>query len=342
MHHLCIQDNFRHTYNLCMEYVTEAIKREEETFNINILQLVFGIICIISNGLLLHLFALRSAEKKAYSLQQGFYFGCMLNGFAYVGYLGRRFAVGRRVCFTRSIFCVILPPYSILFSISDIHMSVNIFFIALDCFTAVIKRKRMFFIVQSVIQHSWKICILADICHSCLLIIQCVTKKELVLTYCWYYEIVCAIYFKVHLAFIALCDIFAIALYVASSIAILFSRSTYSCVRKIQIKRQIVVMKQIILMVLFTVFCQLIPYTFVLITQFFDLNKKYQWQIYMWTIQPVGLSIAPLCRLFTDSKLLSAMKNYSPSLSSMLKSKLKSSSSNHVVPLNLKCKVTPK
>ncbi|KAL1243091.1 hypothetical protein TSPI_03194 [Trichinella spiralis] len=300
-----------------MEYVTEAIKREEETFNINILQLVFGIICIISNGLLLHLFALRSAEKKAYSLQQGFYFGCMLNGFAYVGYLGRRFAVGRRVCFTRSIFCVILPPYSILFSISDIHMSVNIFFIALDCFTAVIKRKRMFFIVQSVIQHSWKICILADICHSCLLIIQCVTKKELVLTYCWYYEIVCAIYFKVHLAFIALCDIFAIALYVASSIAILFSRSTYSCVRKIQIKRQIVVMKQIILM-------------------------KYQWQIYMWTIQPVGLSIAPLCRLFTDSKLLSAMKNYSPSLSSMLKSKLKSSSSNHVVPLNLKCKVTPK
>ncbi|KRY21313.1 hypothetical protein T12_12380 [Trichinella patagoniensis] len=70
MHHLCIQDNFRHTYNLCMEYVTEAIKREEETFNINILQLVFGIICIISNGMLLHLFALRSAEKKAYSLQQ--------------------------------------------------------------------------------------------------------------------------------------------------------------------------------------------------------------------------------------------------------------------------------
>ncbi|KRX62611.1 hypothetical protein T09_12133, partial [Trichinella sp. T9] len=258
MHHLCIQGNFRHTYNLCMEYVTEAIKREEETFNINILQLVFGIICIISNGMLLHLFALRSAEKKAYSLQQGFYFGCMLNGFAYVGYLGRRFAVGKR--------------------------------------------------------------------------------KELVLTYCWYYEIVCAMYFKIHLAFIALCDIFAIALYVASSIAILFSRSTYSCVRKIQIKRQIVVMKQIILMVLFAVFCQLIPYTFVLITQFFDLNKKYQWQIYMWTIQPVGLSIAPLCRLFTDSKLLSAMKNYNPLLSSVLKSKMKSSSSNHVMPLNLKCK----
>ncbi|KRY50028.1 hypothetical protein T03_1889 [Trichinella britovi] len=342
MHHLCIQGNFRHTYNLCMEYVTEAIKREEETFNINILQLVFGIICIISNGMLLHLFALRSAEKKAYSLQQGFYFGCMLNGFAYVGYLGRRFAVGKRVCFIRSIFCVILPPYSILFSISDIHMSVNIFFIALDCFTAVIKRKKMFFIVQSVIQHSWKICIFADICHSFLLIIQCLTKKELVLTYCWYYEIVCAMYFKIHLAFIALCDIFAIALYVASSIAILFSRSTYSCVRKIQIKRQIVVMKQIILMVLFAVFCQLIPYTFVLITQFFDLNKKYQWQIYMWTIQPVGLSIAPLCRLFTDSKLLSAMKNYNPLLSSVLKSKMKSSSSNHVMPLNLKCKVTPK
>ncbi|KRX16006.1 hypothetical protein T07_6057 [Trichinella nelsoni] len=289
MHHLCIQDNFRRTYNLCMEYVTEAIKREEETFNINILQLVFGIICIISNGMLLHLFALRSAEKKAYSLQQGFYFGCMLNGFAYVGYLGRRFAVGRRVFFIRSIFCLILPPYSILFSISDIHMS-----------------------------------------------------KELVLTYCWYYEIVCAMYFKIHLAFIALCDIFAIALYVASSIAILFSRSTYSCVRKIQIKRQIVVMKQIILMVLFAVFCQLIPYTFVLITQFFDLNKKYQWQIYMWTIQPVGLSIAPLCRLFTDSKLLSAMKNCNPLLSSVLKSKMKSSSSNHVVPLNLNCKVTPK
>ncbi|KRZ71190.1 hypothetical protein T10_8493 [Trichinella papuae] len=213
IHHLCIQDNLRHAYNLCMEYVTEAIKREEETFNINVLQLVFGIICIISNGMLLHLFALRSAEKKAYSLQQ---------------------------------------------------------------------------------------------------------------------------------AFIALCDIFAIALYVASSIAILLSRSTYSCVRKIQIKRQIVVMKQIVLMVLFAVFCQLIPYTFVLITQFFDLNKKHQLQIYMWTIQPIGLSIAPLCRLFSDSKLVSAMKNYNPSLSNVLKSKMKSSSSNHVVLLNLKCKITPK
>ncbi|KRY93046.1 hypothetical protein T4D_4082 [Trichinella pseudospiralis] len=271
-----------------MEYVTEAIKREEETFNINVLQLVFGIICIISNGILLHLFALRSSEKKAYSLQQGFYFGCMLNGFAYVGYLGRRFAVGRGVFFIRSIFCIILPPYSILFSISDIHMS------------------------------------------------------DLVLSYCWYYEIVCAIYFKIHLAFIALCDIFAIALYVASSIAILLSRSTYSCVRKIQIKRQIVVMKQIVLMVLFAVFCQLIPYTFVLITQFFDLNKKNQLQIYMWTIQPIGLSIAPLCRLFSDSKLLSAMKIDNPSPSSVLKSKMKSSSSNHVVLLNLKCKITPK
>ncbi|KRX95069.1 hypothetical protein T4E_6525 [Trichinella pseudospiralis] len=266
----------------------------------------------------------------------------MLNGFAYVGYLGRRFAVGRGVFFIRSIFCIILPPYSILFSISDIHMSVNIFFIALDCFIAVIKRKRMFFIVQLVIRHSWKICIFADICHAFLLIIQCLTKKDLVLSYCWYYEIVCAIYFKIHLAFIALCDIFAIALYVASSIAILLSRSTYSCVRKIQIKRQIVVMKQIVLMVLFAVFCQLIPYTFVLITQFFDLNKKNQLQIYMWTIQPIGLSIAPLCRLFSDSKLLSAMKIDNPSPSSVLKSKMKSSSSNHVVLLNLKCKITPK
>ncbi|KAL1284986.1 Odorant receptor 56a [Trichinella pseudospiralis] len=261
IHHLCIQDNFRHAYNFCMEYVTEAIKREEETFNINVLQLVFGIICIISNGILLHLFALRSSEKKAYSLQQGFYFGCMLNGFAYVGYLGRRFAVGRGVFFIRLLHC----------------------------------------------RHK---------------------KKKNVLH--------CAV------TFIALCDIFAIALYVASSIAILLSRSTYSCVRKIQIKRQIVVMKQIVLMVLFAVFCQLIPYTFVLITQFFDLNKKNQLQIYMWTIQPIGLSIAPLCRLFSDSKLLSAMKIDNPSPSSVLKSKMKSSSSNHVVLLNLKCKITPK
>ncbi|KFD57433.1 hypothetical protein M514_01536 [Trichuris suis] len=195
--------------------------------------------------------------------------------------------------------CILTGWQTLFFNIADIHLSFSLLFMSIDCLNAFAMKSALRRLTDIFIYHFWWMLLAADLLGVVLQLFQALPASTIVINICWFYELFPPIYVNGHLILITICDMISGSIYLCSIVLLILNRSQYDSVRAAQVKRQLGIMRQIVVVVSFCIVFQLIPFLFVMVSIYFQLDTEVI-QVHLWTIQTFGFAMVPLFRLTKD------------------------------------------
>ncbi|KRY32819.1 hypothetical protein Tsp_07366 [Trichinella spiralis] len=206
-----------------------------------------------------------------------------------------------------SLHCMYVTPYSTLYSIADIAIAQALFFMALDFLISLAEQSKMMTKWNKVkILSMGTISFASNVTDVVFCWKSAINNAKWISIMCVYSAVLPEEYFMPHYIVTSSIGIGALVLLLSCVLLLLTKKSVCTSIREVQIKRQTVVMKKLLVISFFTFISQTVPHA--LIVYIYISKYTADWISFVWLGQIIIIPLYPVIRFFEDRSLIKGLK----------------------------------
>ncbi|KRZ61401.1 hypothetical protein T02_14253, partial [Trichinella nativa] len=254
------------------------------------LNIIFGIIAFISNVCLLAVVLRERQIKRTQKLVAAYAVGCAISGAGFAAAFIRRITIICKQNYIMPLECMYKTPHLTLYAIGESLTSLCVFFMSIDRLVAIIYSNKIKqwkkyltnrLLVLTVILTS------ADVLWAWMSAWQ--KGNRLILALCYRAQVVSSTYYVTHFLWSSILGYVTLILYSFTIAFLRKKRSTSSGIRSIQLKREALISKRIMIIVFFTFILQNVPTSLRLYAMF--THHVFFVPDQLWCVHCINLSI---------------------------------------------------